>query len=467
MEKWLKDLLPILDVEHDTILSKQGDITLGFEVILPEIFTLSNEDYESFHQTWVKALKILPRQSVFHKQDWFSDSKYKSRFSMDDISFLTQSSERFFNERPFLDHRCYIYLTKKPVNRKLSSSAFSNLLRRSIVPEETLSISLSQEFFESAGQFKSILEGSGLVQLRSLKNDELTSSRNKAGVIEKYCFLLEDETLVVKDISFKNGIQVGGQFCQLFTLSNPADLSSLCGSRINYDKYSTDKTKFSVGFASTLGQLLPCNHIYNQFLFIEDAQKTIRKMESKRLRLQSLSAYSRENAIAKEAVNDFLNEAVSDGRIPVRAHFNVLVWTDKETELKDIRNLVSSALAQMDAVPKQELDGAPQIHWAGIPGNEADFPMNDTFETFPEQASCFFNMESSYRSSLSPIGIRLGDRLTGKPVHVDISDEPVKKGIITNRNKFILGPSGSGNPSLLITWSAHTMNKGRILFLWM
>jgi conjugation system TraG family ATPase len=36
------------------------------------------------------------------------------------------------------------------------------------------------------------------------------------------------------------------------------------------------------------------------------------------------------------------------------------------------------------------------------------------------------------------------DRLTGKPLHIDISDLPMKKGIITNRNKFILGPSGSG-----------------------
>jgi ABC-type cobalamin/Fe3+-siderophores transport system ATPase subunit len=36
------------------------------------------------------------------------------------------------------------------------------------------------------------------------------------------------------------------------------------------------------------------------------------------------------------------------------------------------------------------------------------------------------------------------DRLTGKPLHLDISDLPMKKGIITNRNKFILGPSGSG-----------------------
>ena len=86
----------------------------------------------------------------------------------------------------------------------------------------------------------------------------------------------------------------------------------------------------------------------------------------------------------------------------------------------------------MDAVPKQELDGAPQIHWAGIPGNAADFPMNDTFDTFAEQATCFLNLETNYRSSISPVGIRLGDRLTGKPVHVDISDEPVKKGICTN-----------------------------------
>jgi conjugation system TraG family ATPase len=98
----------------------------------------------------------------------------------------------------------------------------------------------------------------------------------------------------------------------------------------------------------------------------------------------------------------------------------------------------------MDATAKQETDGAPQIFWAGLPGNEADFPMNDTFDTFAEQASCFLNLESNYRSSISPVGIRLGDRITGLPVNVDISDEPVKKGICTNRNKFILGPSGSG-----------------------
>ena len=445
MEKWLDDLMPIMGIEHDCILSKQGDITVAFKVELPEIFTLSDNEYEAFHQAWIKAMKVLPKHSILHKQDWFRDTKYKPDFSGKDDSFLSRSSERFFNERPFLDHSCYVFLTKKPAGRKGGTSLFSNLLRRSIVPEQTLNPAMLQDFLGCCGQFRQILEDSGFLKLTRLKDDDLYSHKRKMGIIEQYTFLAEEmDTFLIKDIRFDDNIQVGSQFCHLYTLGDAADLPSLCGSRINYDKYSSDRTKFSIGFAGAIGQLLPCNHIYNQYVFIEDANKTLQKLESKRLRLQSLSAYSRENSISRDATNDFLNEAIGQQRMPVKAHYNLLVWTHEKEGLNDLKNQVSSALAQMDAVAKQETAGAAQIYWAGIPGNEADFPMNDTFDTFSEQASCFFNLETGYRTSLSPVGIRLGDRLTGKPVHVDISDEPMQKGICTNRNKFILGPSGSG-----------------------
>jgi hypothetical protein len=70
MEKMIDDILPIMDVEHDCILSKQGDVTVVFKAQLPEIFTLSDQEYEAFHQAWLKAIKLLPKYSVFHKQDW-------------------------------------------------------------------------------------------------------------------------------------------------------------------------------------------------------------------------------------------------------------------------------------------------------------------------------------------------------------------------------------------------------------
>ncbi len=439
-----KDILPIYKVENNAIISMHGDVTIAYKVELPEIFTLSERDYEAYHQTWVKAIKLLPQQSIFLKQDWFTETKYKADYTSD-RSFLSRSSEVFFNERPFLDHECYIFLTQKPKERKLSSSVYSNILRKSIVPSQTISSSLFKDFLDSAGQFERILTDSGFVGLKTLNDDELAGTANKAGIIERYCFLLnKDNQPMIRDIHVKDEIVVGDKKVELYTLCDTENMPALCGSRINYDKYSTDRSKFSVGFASPLGTLLNCNHILNQYIFVSDVQKTIKRLEAKKLRLQSLSAYSRENSISGDATNDFLNEAIALQRLPIKAHFNVLVWSEDQEKSRDLKNVVSSAMAHMDAVAKQETDGQAQIWWAGLPGNAADFPMNDTFDTFIEQATCFFNLETNYRSSLSPFGLRLGDRLYGRPVHVDISDEPMRMGFTTNRNKFVLGPSGSG-----------------------
>lgn len=441
----LADVFPIYKVEDRSILSRQGDLTIAFKVQLPEIFTLSDQEYEALHQILVKAIKILPSGTTFHKQDWFTVNKHRADFTQLDQSFMSASSERFFNERPYLDHECYIMITRKPQNRKSSTSLLSSLLKPGLVSKESLSIQRLQEFLDGVAQFERILSDSGFISLSRLDNDQIAGTVDRAGLLERYCFLLDrHESPIIKDIHMRDELRIGDNVCQLFSLSDVNELPTLVGSRINYDKFSTDKSKFSVGFASALGQLLTCNHIYNQFIFIDDAQKTIKQLEAKRLRLQSLSSYSRENAISRDATNEFLNEAISSQRMPVKAHYNIMVWTDNRSELKEIRTKVSSALAQMDAVARQETDGAPQIFWASLPGNEADFPMNDSFDTFTEQATCLLSLETNYRSSISPVGIRLGDRITGNPVHVDISDEPMKKGICTNRNKFILGPSGSG-----------------------
>ena len=147
-------------------------------------------------------------------------------------------------------------------------------------------------------------------------------------------------------------------------------------------------------------------------------------------------------------IDQYLNEAHSQGLRSVRCHCNVMAWAESEAELKRIRNDVGSQLALMGCTPRHNTVDVPVLFWAAIPGNEADFPAEESFYTFLDQALCLFNEETNYRSSLSPFGIKMSDRLSGIPLHLDISDLPMKRGVITNRNKFILGPSGSGKSYL-------------------
>ncbi|GAQ16082.1 conjugative transposon protein TraG [Myroides odoratimimus] len=200
----------------------------------------------------------------------------------------------------------------------------------------------------------------------------------------------------------------------------------------------------ALSFASPVGLLLNCNHIYNQYLFLEDSDYNLKQFEKSAKNMHSLARYSRANQINKQWIEEYLNEAHSKGLTSIKAHFNVMAWSDNPNELKQLKNDSGSAIASMECVPRHNTVDAATLYWAGMPGNSSDFPSEESFYTFIEPALCFFLAETNYQNSLSPFGIKMADRLTGKPIHLDISDLPMKKGIITNRNKFILGPSGSG-----------------------
>ena len=436
-------IFPIARVAHDSLVSVQGDITIAYEVDLPEVFTLSGAEYEQLHQSWIRAIRVLPPHSVFHKKDTFTRARYAEEVGQ--ASFLGRAADQHFKGRQYLRHRCFVLLTKKADDRKLASSALTGLMKRHVVPKQLTDEQLFPSFLEKTGQFERILLDTGLLKLRRLSAEELCGSTLFTGLLEQYCFNLEaQDQPVLRDVHLRDRLQVGPYHGQLFSLADVDDVPASCGSRIAYAKYSTDQTRFYTGFVSQLNLLLDCEHSYNQYIFIGDAQKTLKLLEAKKRRLQSLSAYSRENAIARDGVEHFLNEAISESRLPVKAHFNVTAWTDRQEDLQEIRNQVSSAMAQIGAVAKQETDGVAQLWWAGIPGNAADFPMNDTFDTFLEQATCFLNVETNYRSDPAASGIRFCDRLHGRPVYVDLFDAPRRLGITSNMGMLVCGTSGGG-----------------------
>ena len=446
----LESKFPLLRVENNCIVSKFADITAAYRVTLPELFTLTGEEYEALHGAWLKALKVLPDYTVVHKQDFFIEERYMAPEEGSERSFLARSYERHFNERPYLRHTCYLFVTKTTPERMRQTSASSVLCRGFIVPREMRDTDAVTRFLEAAEQMERILNDSGLVRVERLTEAEIVGTADDAGLLARY-FALSDERrpVVNEDIRLDPGtMRIGDKYLSMHTLSDLDVLPQSVATDFRYERLSTDRSDCRLSFAAPVGLLLSCNHVYNQVIFLDDHDETLKRLEASARNMNSLAAYSRSNAINREWIEMYLNEAHSQGLRSVRCHCNVMAWAESEAELKRIRNDVGSQLALMGCTPHHNTVDVPVLFWAAIPGNEADFPAEESFYTFLDQALCLFNGETNYRSSLSPFGIKMSDRLSGIPLHLDISDLPMKRGVITNRNKFILGPSGSGKSYL-------------------
>ena len=442
----LERRFPLLSVENGCIVSKDADLTVAFEVELPELYTVTEDEYETMHSSWIKAMKVLPEHSIVCKQDWFIQETYRSKSDGEEQSFLTRSYELHFNERPYLNNRCYLFLTKTTRERSRQRSDFSTLCRGFLLPREITDKDTAARFLESVEQFERIMNDSGHIRLRRLETDEITGTKERPGLVEKYLSLsLEDESAVLQDICLRPGrMRIGDKRLCLHTLSDTEDLPGKLSTDMRYERMSTDRSDCRLSFAAPVGLLLPCNHIYSQYVFIDNAQEILQMMEKNSRNMLSLSRYSRSNAVNQEWTEMYLDEAHTKGLLPVRCHCNVIAWAEDADEFRRVRNNTGSQLAMMECTPRYNTIDMPVLYWAGIPGNAGDFPAEESFYTFLEQAVCLFSGETNYRNSPSPFGIRMADRQNGIPVHVDISDLPMKRGIITNRNKFILGPSGSG-----------------------
>ena len=284
------------------------------------------------------------------------------------MGFLARSYEMHFNERPFLHHKCYLFLTKTTKERLRQQSNWNTLCRGHIVPKEIQDKETAVKFIEAVEQFARILNDSGHIKLRRLSDDELVGTDKETGIIGRYFALSLGNVDCLEDIEMTaREMRVGDNRLCLHTLSDTEDLPAAVATDCRYERLSTDRSDCRLSFAAPLGLLLPCNHIYNQYVFIGNSDEELRRFEKAARNMQSLSRYSRQNAINREWVEEYLNEAHSQGLKSVRAHFNVMAWSDDTEELKRIKNDVGSQLAQHGLRAAPQHDGLPDTVLGGHP----------------------------------------------------------------------------------------------------
>lgn len=251
----IESKFPLLAVEGNCILSKFADVTAAFRVTLPELFTLTAEEYEALHATWVKALKVLPDHTVVHKQDLFIEERYETPDPEAERTFLSRAYERHFNERPFLRHTCHLFITKSTPERLRQTSAASVLCRGFIIPQEIRDGDAVTRFLESVAQMERILNDSGLLRVDRLTEAEIVGTDSDAGLLARY-FALTDERqpTVNEDIRLDPGMmRIGDKLLSMHTLSDLDLLPQSVATDFRYERLSTDRSECRLSFAAPRG----------------------------------------------------------------------------------------------------------------------------------------------------------------------------------------------------------------------
>ena len=201
-----------------------------------------------------------------HKQDWFISERYVPQIT-NDMSFLSRSYERHFNERPYLNHTCYLFITKTTRERTRQQSTFNTLCRGYLTPKEVRDKDAVGLFLDAVGQAESIINESGLFKVKRLSEAEIVGTAEKAGILEKYFALTQSDTATLQDMRLDPGqMQVGDNTLCLDTLSDLDDLPQKVSTDSRFERLSTDRSDCRLSFAAPVGLLLSCDHIYNQYV---------------------------------------------------------------------------------------------------------------------------------------------------------------------------------------------------------
>lgn len=462
----IENCFPLLSYEDGLLVSKSGDITRLFELTLPQVYTSSDVEIDAMNECWCRAVRTLPNYSIVHKQDVFSESVWQDEPFSD--SFLQEASARHFTGRTVLRHRCFLYVTLSTKNGLKTTSAGNAILRNRVVPQDAIDSMRIDTFNDSVDQMVNILKSGGIA-CRELKEDEVLGTDDHFGVIEQYLTLnYSGEGEILYDLHVnEDDLMVGDKYVSCFSLGELTDLPNVVSTSKRNEKLSTDVSSLADCFSYELCLKLPFDHIYNQYIFVDDSNENLRELEKQGRKMESLSAISRENAVNKEFNDEYLTQAQVMKEHSIHAAFNVLVWDSSYTRLLEKNSQVGGVLSNLDCqVSKTEVI-VPHIFWAGIPGASSNYPSEMKFLSFIAPSVCFFNMESNYRdiTGENGYGLKLTDRISGAPVRVDVSDEPVRRGWASAKNKFILGPSGSGKSFFTNVMMAQKYEQGEHLVI--
>jgi len=188
--------------------------------------------------------------------------------------------------------------------------------------------------------------------------------------------------------------------------------------------------------------------VYNQVISIPYQSSRQRALEKKKKKHEGVAKNSPANAIVADEIEELLHHIAMDGQLIVDAHFSLTYSAESREKMEETQSLIENKLFMKGILVSQNAYNQLELFRCAFPGNAVELKSYDLFTTTSEAALCFFFKESYPMNEESNFYLRFTDR-QGVPLKIDPADLPMKTGRINNRNKFVLGPSGSGKSFLM------------------
>lgn len=466
----LADILPIQTITQDAIINGNGDITVGYRMLLPEVFTLSEKEAEYIHERLEALLKMLPAGTVIHQQIFYYTGEYNNQEYSNNA--LIAENNRHFDGKEILNSYTNLYLTftngKK--NGKIRKSATNtSLLRRLHYPFKQPYRDYERRMTEMEASLLNFENGLASIQqfeIRKMNSKELNNAVYDY-INLSYDTPVEDATeKVVNPMAItQNGeMKIGQQYVSMLSLTIEGEhLHELSvphtGKARSYGGYieipDSIKSKCSMLYPVGLG--LPFNHIVNVVIEITDPDATVTAIGAEKDALNYITNFYPPAAEKQKEQRLFCEEITKFDYQTAYTSFNVILNDTDKTSLMRKIALVQQGFSFMNQsscyVENAELCN---LFFTNIPGNaRANYR---GFINTTKQAICYLQKEGMYVSDTK--GHIYNDRF-GTPVKINLWDYPT----LNNKNRIVIGPSGSGKSFWLNNYILQSYELGRDIMI--
>lgn len=427
--------LPVLGFNGDVLISNNLDMGFGLRLFLPELLSCSKDKLYMLHDTFQRVINLLPENTLVHKQDFFFVQEYDSKEKDRRSTGLSQNYLQHFTGRKYLKHECYLYVSLLNVGLMKNYLGSSLLFSGKAKLEEAKQV---DKILELKTNLVSVFKQSGIGS-KVITREEAIGKAGSPGLIERYLTLnFQKDSPLLGGIDFRDRLRVMDRFVEILSLSDYSHLPSEVSPTSGHPQ-----TGLPVSLVYPVSHNLPFSHITNQFIYVPGQQEVKTALESDYKKIYSLSRFSSENRINAGLIENFLDTVQTTGEKIVKMHFNVMLLDASIQKLKKCKSETASAFSLMNCFPYQHTFDLPLLFFACVPFS-TQLPDTELFITQVPQACCLTNFEGELKNSKSDFHIHLSNRQEGCPVRIDLSDEPMDKHLIHNRNKIIIGGSGSG-----------------------